>query len=215
MDALLGADERALLRRLNSPQKIQDFLDTLPINFEENGETYMSPRRTLREKKAHCLEGALLAAAALAYHGGRPMLMDIQTAPDDEDHVVTLFKQHGRWGAISKTNHAILRYRDPVYLSVRELALSYFNEYFLESGRKTMRAYSKPFSLSSYPLHSWLTSEEDLGWIAQAIDDVPHFPIADAKNYRVLRKADSLERIAMLQTEWSEPAIYRARYIAE
>lgn len=217
MNALLTSDERALFRTLNSPQKIQDFLDALPINFEECDETYLSPRRMLREQKAHCLEGAVFAAAVIAYHGGEPLLMDIQTAPDDEDHVVTLFRQHGRWGAISKTNHAILRYRDPVYASVRELAMSYFNEYFLNSGRKTMRAYSKPFRLDSRRMKSWLTDEDAMAleWIAEAIDESQHFPVADQKNYRVLRNAHEVERGAMLKVQWEEPAVYRARYLDE
>src|SRR3990167_6661781 len=107
---LLTCPERILLKKLSTPQKIQNYLDTLPINFERTGETCMSPRATIRAKTAHCIEGAFLAAAALAYHGHTPLLMDFQTLPDDEDHVITLFKQNGRWGAISKTNHAILRY---------------------------------------------------------------------------------------------------------
>src|SRR3989344_2594968 len=142
---VLSPAERKVLAKLNSPQKIQDYLDTLPINFELQGETYMSPRRVIRNRIAHCFEAALFAAAAIAYHGQKPLLMDFQTIPDDEDHVVTLFKQNGYWGAISKTNHAILRYREPIYKSPRELAMSYFNEYTMYDGRKSMRAYSAPF----------------------------------------------------------------------
>src|SRR3989344_4997493 len=121
IDRLLTPHERSVFKKLASPQRIQDFLDSLPINFELHGETYMSPRRVLTAGEAHCFEGALLAAAALAYHGRRPLLMDIQTSRTDDDHVVALFREFGYWGAISKTNHAILRYRDPVYRSVREL----------------------------------------------------------------------------------------------
>jgi hypothetical protein len=114
LKSLLAPREQAIFRKLSSGQKIQDYLDALPINFEHRGETYMSPRRVIRTKTAHCFEGALLAAAALAVHGQPPLLMDFRTAPTDEDHVVALFRSGGLWGAISKTNHAILRYRDPV-----------------------------------------------------------------------------------------------------
>ena len=137
---LLTPPESDLFQKLSTPQKIQDYLDTLSINFESSGETYMSPRRVLRAKTAHCFEGALLAATALSYHGQRPLLLDFRTIPADEDHVVALFQQNGYWGAISKTNHAILRYREPVYKSVRVLAMSFFHEYLMRDGRKSLRA---------------------------------------------------------------------------
>ncbi len=119
LHALLSPAEHRVMRKLSTPQKIQDYLDSLPINFEEKGETILSPRRVLRERKAHCIEGAFFAAASLAYHGYPPLLMDFRTLPNDEDHVVAVFKEKGHWGAISKTNHAILRWRDPVYRSAR------------------------------------------------------------------------------------------------
>src|SRR3990167_915161 len=106
--SLLTSAERRLFQKLNTPQKIQDYLDALPVNFERKGETYMSPRRVVRATTAHCFEGALFAAAVLAYHGQKPLLLDFRTIPSDEDHVVALFKQYSYWGAISKTNHAIL-----------------------------------------------------------------------------------------------------------
>src|ERR1700690_3868497 len=115
-------EEMQVFERLNTPQKIQQFLDKLPINFEENGETYLSPREMLRHKTAHCSEAAIFAAVALWYHGQKPLILDLKTWKD-QDHVVTLFKQNGYWGAISKTNHAALRYRDPIYKTVRELVL--------------------------------------------------------------------------------------------
>src|SRR3989344_3456038 len=127
--ALLSPAEKKIFRKLITPQKIQDYLDTLPVNFEQKGETYMSPRRAIRARAAHCFEGALLAAAALAYHGKPPLLMDFRPTPTDGDHVVAVFCERGRWGAISKTNHAILRYRDAVYESPRELAMSFFHAY--------------------------------------------------------------------------------------
>jgi hypothetical protein len=198
----LKKQEMRLFKRLNTPQKIQDWLDALPLNFESGRETYMSPRRVIRGKRAHCFEGALVAAAALAYHGQRPLLLDLQTVKGDDDHVVALFKQRGLWGAISKTNHAILRYRDPVYRSVRELAMSYFHEYMLENGKKTMTAYSTPFALSKYPPEMWVTAEEDLDWLVTALDVSKHFLIARQRNMQLVRRGSEVERRALKHVEW-------------
>src|ERR1700681_2882389 len=126
--ALLTARERATFARLTSPQKIQDFIDLLPINFEETGRTVFSPRRVLRERRAHCLEASLFAAACFAYHDRAALLVDLQTVHTDYDHVIAVFRQDRLWGAISKTNRAMLRWRDPVYRTIRELAMSYFHE---------------------------------------------------------------------------------------
>ena len=104
----------------------------------------------LRAGKAHCMEGALLAAAILEFHGHKPLLLDLRSTSEDLDHVVALFKQNGYWGAISKTNHVVLRYREPIYGSVRELAMSYFHEYFLDNGKKTLREYSVPVDLGKF-----------------------------------------------------------------
>src|SRR3954468_3158885 len=139
--------EFRVLKKLNSPRKVQDFLDTVPINFERGGETCMSPLRTLRRNRAHCMEGALVAALALWMHGRPPLIMDLKTSNDDVDHLVAVFKIGRHWGGITKTNHAVLRYREPVYRDLRELAMSFFHEYFLDSGKKTLRAYSEPFDL--------------------------------------------------------------------
>ena len=204
LKAILSPKETRLFERLNSPQKIQNYLDTLPINFERKGETYRSPRQMLGAKEAHCFEGALFAAAALAYHGERPLILDFQTIPEDIEHVVTPFQQNGFWGAISKTNHAILRYRDPVYKTPRELAMSFFHEYMLHSGEKSMRSYSKFFDLSKYAPQKWVTAEEDLFWLVDAVDESSHFPVAPTKNLKLLRKGSKLEREAFEATEWSE-----------
>ncbi len=123
MFGLTKAEER-VLRELNTPSKIQDFLNGLAINHEKKGETYLSPRRVLVERKAHCLEGALLAATALWIAGQKPLLMDLRTLENDDDHVVALYRTNGYWGAISKTNHSVLRFRDPIYRTLRELTLS-------------------------------------------------------------------------------------------
>ena len=188
--------ELAVLRRLRTPGDIQDFLNTLPMNFTGRRHTYASPLVVLETKKAHCMEGAMLAAAALWYLGHPPLLLDLKTTAKDDDHVVAIFKENGRWGAISKTNHAVLRYRDPVYRDPRELAMSYFNEYFLDSGIKTMRSYSAPFDiLKCRAAHGdeWLTSRSDLADIAAALDFSKHFQILKKGAERTLRRADRSE----------------------
>ncbi len=198
-----SAEERMLLKKLNSPAKIQDYLDTLPFNHEASGETYMSPRRVIAMRTAHCFEGALFAAAALMYHKQKPLLLDLRATSDDTDHVVALFKSGSYWGAISKTNHGVLRYREPVYASVRELALSYFHEYFLQSnGKKTLRAYSKPYNLLRSPIKNWLTAEEELIDLVNDLDDSPHEPIAPSVTLRKLRKADAIEIAMADHVEW-------------
>jgi len=200
---LLTPAENAVFKKLDSPARIQDFLDSLPINFELHGETYMSPRRVLRTRTAHCFEGALAAAAALAYHGKSPLLLDLRTSADDEDHVVTLYRENGYWGAISKTNHPVLRYRDAVYKTPRELVMSYFHEYFMsKNGKKTLREYSNPFDLSQYKLSSWLITEADLHWLVEALDEAPHLNIASQNALRKLRPASALEIKATDQKEW-------------
>lgn len=149
------------------------------------------------------MEGALIAYAALWYNGYESYLLDLKVAKGDDDHVVTLFKQHGHWGAISKTNHGVLRYRDPIYKSVRELVMSYFNEYFLDSGRKTLRSYSKPFSLARFK-DGWLTSTEDLWDINNALDESPHVKILTKKMEKSLRQADTIEVDAGKLVVWKK-----------
>ncbi len=210
LKVILTPAERKIFSRLTSPSKIQDFLDTLPINFEMSGETYMSPRRTIRAKTAHCFEGALLAAAAFAYHGQPPLLMDLRTTDQYEDHLVALFRFRGLWGAISKTNHVILRYRDPIYRSPRELAMSYFHEYIESDGKRSLREYSAPFDLSRYAPEKWVTAEEDLHWIVDAIDASRHFPIAPEKNMRQLRRPAHIEIKAGNLVEWKVPKNFKA-----
>lgn len=190
------------LRMLRTPSRIQDFLDALPINHEKTGETCLSPLLVLQERKAHCLEGALLAAAACALSGERPLLMNLKTSRGDDDHAVALVRRDGYWGAISKTNHAVLRYRDPIYKTLRELALSYFHEYFLGSnGRKTLKAYSRPLNLNRFGT-SWMTSTESLWDIAYALADAPHFSIAPPAVLRGARRASGFERSALEPSEW-------------
>lgn len=192
--------ELKVLRSLSTPVKIQNFLDSLSMNFSDDDPCYC-PKQVLQKRTAHCMEGALLAASALMYHGHKPLLLDLTTTSNDEDHVVALFQQKiGKqlfWGAISKTNHAVLRYREPIYKTIRELALSYFHEYFLNStGQKTLRTFSKPFDLSKFNKLNWLTSQQGIMEIIQAMADSPHQEILNQIQIKQLRLADPIERQA-------------------
>lgn len=191
----LDHKEWQLLKRLSTPAKVQDFLNSLRFNFEKQGETHRSVKGVLKHKEAHCFEGALLACAAFWIQGQKPLILDLKTVRPDFDHVVALFKINGHWGAISKTNHAVLRYREPVYKSIRELAMSYFHEYFLNDGRKTLRSFSKPFDLSKYG-NEWLITKENLAWLAYELDQSPHTKILSPKQIKGLRRADKIERKA-------------------
>ncbi len=197
----LNHKELQLLKSLNTPDKVQNFLNSLPFNFEKRGETHRSVRETLKSGEAHCFEGALLASACFSLQGRKPILLDLKVIRPDFDHVVALFRQDGKYGAVSKTNHAILRYREPVYRDVRELAMSYFHEYFLFDGRKTLRSFSKPFDLSRYK-SEWLTSGENLAYIAHDLDKSPHIQILTPKQIKKLRKADPIEIKASRITEY-------------
>lgn len=181
------------MKSLKTPEKIQDFLNSLPFDLALGEKMDRSVRGTLRNGKTDCMGGAILAAAALWAQGRDPLLLDLKTSKGDFDHVVALFKEGKYFGAISKTNHGVLRYREPIYISVRELAMSYFHEYFLPDGRKTLRSFSKPFDLSKHGTE-WLTDSECLIDIAELLDDSPHTPVASTKQIRAFRKADKVER---------------------
>jgi hypothetical protein len=199
---LFDHPELAPLRKLKAPRQIQDFLDGIPINKEPNGDTCTSPVVTLRRNVAHCMEGALVAALALWMHGQKPLILDLKSSAGDVDHLVALFRKDGYWGGITKTNHAVLRYREPVYRTTRELAMSFFHEYFLHDGRKTLRSYStRPFDLSRWK-RDWIASEEDLWDLSDAIDGAPHTPMLTRSQIAGLRKADEIERRAGKLVEW-------------
>lgn len=198
----LTSDEQRILRKLSSPKKIQDFLDQIPFNFETRGDTCLSPRRVLREQRAHCIEGALLAALALRLHKQRPLILDLTSALHDTDHIIVPFRQYGRWGAISKTNHSVLRFREPIYHTIHELAVSYFHEYFDAERRKTLRSYTQPINLSRFDKQNWMTDEDHLWYLVHYIIDFPHTPFLNPSQLRHLRKADPIERHGSLFPEW-------------
>ena len=195
--------EKALMQKLNTPAKVQDFLNELRFNFEKNGDTLKSPIMVLREKNANCFEGALLGAYILSCHGHKPLILHLKTTREDFDHVVALFQRQGCWGAISKTNHAVLRYREPIYKNIHELAMSYFHEYFLDNGRKTLRKYSALLDLNDFE-KGWETSEKHLWPIDKKLDTIKHYNILPRGTLSKLRKADQIEIQAGKVVEWKK-----------
>ncbi len=196
--------EYKFLARLNTAEKVQSFLDGLPMNHETFGETCMSPARVLRERKAHCIEGAFLATVCFKLAKLKPLIVNLKVEKSDFDHVIALFKRNGYYGAVSKTNHVVLRYRDPVYRSVRELIMSYFHEYFLvHGGNKTLLGYTKPINMSKFGTH-WITAEEDLWDIAEKIYDTPIIPIIPREQRIHVRKASLFEQKIAAIPEWAE-----------
>jgi hypothetical protein len=198
----LGKKELQILKKLNIPAKIQDFLNEMPMNFEKDGETCLSPMAVLEKKTCHCIEGAVLAALALRVHGHPPLVMDLTANRNDFDHVVAVFQKDGQWGAISKTNHVVLRYREPIYNSIRELAMSYFHEYFDDQGRKSLRSFSSAVNLKHFDKFGWMTTKEDVDYIVEYLADIRHFPILNRKQIRNLRRAEPIEIAAGKIIEW-------------
>ena len=183
-------DETRALKALKTPERVQRFLDTgIGYNKELRGETIRSPRRVLRDRIAHCLEGALLAAAALRVNGYPPLLLDLEAVRDD-DHVLAVFEQHNCWDAIAKSNYAGLRFREPVYRTLRELVMSYFEHYFNLEREKSLRNYSRPVNLARFDRIHRMTAEEDLWPIRDFLVGIPHTPLLQRGTSRRLSLVD-------------------------
>ncbi len=164
------------LRSLGTPERAQRFLDELPYNLERGGETVRSPRRVLRDRTAHCFEGALFAAAAFRVRGRPALIVDLESVRDD-DHVLAVYRDYGCWGAVAISKFAGLRFREPVYRTLRELTFSYFEHYYNDAGEKTLRAYSRPVDLRRFDRIEWLTSERELWPIAEHLARIRHLPL--------------------------------------
>jgi len=185
-----NSTELSIIRRLNAPDRIQRFLDCeLAYNKEKHGETCWSPRTVLRLRSAHCMEGALFAAAALRVHGFPPLLLDLEAVRDD-DHVLAIFRQRGHWGALAKSNYTGLRFREPVYRTLRELVMSYFEHYYNLSGEKTLRRYSRPVNLTRFDRIEWMTSEKDVWDIPYYLVDISHRRLLPPALERRLSRVD-------------------------
>jgi hypothetical protein len=184
------ARERRLLRRLTTPEKIQRFLDDeIGYNKEPRGPTCRSPRRVLRDRLAHCMEGALFGAAALGLLDFPPLLLDLEAVRDD-DHVLAIFCSKRHWGAIAKSNYSGLRFREPVYRTLRELVMSYFEHYYNLAGEKTLRRYSRPVNLARFNGIHWVTAEEDVWAIPERLVEISHTRILRPGMDRKLNRMD-------------------------
>ena len=204
--------EERLFKKLNTPAKVQDFLNTIPINYEVDGiDRLKSPVMVLRDGSAHCIEAAILGAYILSTHGYKPLVLHLETTKEDFEHVIAPFQgEHKLWGALSKTNHAILRYRDPVYKSIRELVMSYFHEYTMDNGVKTLRKYSYPLDLSEFG-KDWMLEKNDLWGIDQELGKMVHYDIMPKDVVGNLRKTDPIERKMLQSVEWKAPKARKAK----
>jgi hypothetical protein len=167
LDQHLTKSERRILSRLTTPSKIQTFLDDLEYSTEE---IYRCPLRVLRERVAHCYDGALFAAAMLRRIGYPPLILEMLPNRRDDDHLLALFKKENHWGAVGKSNFVGLRFREPVYRTVHELVMSYFEQFYNLEREKTLRAYTVPLNLQSFDRHGWMIKDEPLYWIAKKLD---------------------------------------------
>lgn len=186
----LTAAERSVYARLKTPERIQRFLDDeCRYNKEPDGPTCFGPRRVISERRAHCVEGALLGAAALRMAGKTAMIWDLASVRDD-DHVLALVRYGRCWGAVAKSNYSGLRFREPVYRNLRELAMSYFEHYYNLAGEKTLRGFSRPVNMARFDHLNWMTSAADLWEIPEYLCEISHTNILEPGMERRLAKMD-------------------------
>jgi hypothetical protein len=181
-----NALELRKLRSLKTPHGIQLFLDAQPYHLAD---TAWSPKRVLRENTSHCFEGAIFAAAALRLNGYPPLLVDLE-AEHDTDHVIAVYNQRGHWGAVAKSNFTGCRYREPVYRSLRELALSYFDVYFNLRRERTLRTFSGVVNVARFDSLDWMTTDRPLWFIAEYLLTIRHFPLLKRGMSRRLHRLD-------------------------
>ena len=210
-DLDLTPAEFALLRRLDTPQKIQLFVNAIPTNHEFGGETILSVREVLRQRRAHCIEAAFVSACALWIQGKPPLVMYLDCDRSDYPHVIALFRRGQCWGAISKSNGPHLRYRDPVYRSLRELAMSYFDEYFDKRGRKTLRSYSGPFDMRGIAPQLWVTQSKACAEANERLASLPRKALVSAAQRRLLSRRDAFQRKVARMVEYPRPGIAPAK----
>jgi hypothetical protein len=173
-DELFSKNELRVFLRVDSPNKIQSFLDALPYS---TGDRYRCPRSVLRDREGDCFDGALFAAAALRRIGHPPLILNLLPNARDDDHVVALYKRDGCWGAVAKSNFAGLRFREPIYRTLRELVMSYFELYYNVMGEKTLRSYTVPLNLQAFDHLNWMASDEHLEVIARRLDKIRRIPL--------------------------------------
>jgi len=186
LSAEFTADELRKLRSLKTPHGIQRFLDAMPYHLAN---TAWSPRRVLRENTSHCFEGAIFAAAALRVNGSPPLILDLE-AENDTDHVIAIYREDGHWGAVAKSNYTGCRYREPVYRSLRELALSYFEVYFNLRRERSLRTFSRPVNLARFDQLEWMTTETPLWFIAEYLFEIHHYKLLSPAMAKKLHRLD-------------------------
>jgi hypothetical protein len=179
-------DEMRLLNSIDSPAAVQSFLDEIPYATEV---TFRSPRQVMRDRKANCMEGAIFAAAALEHLGLPPVIVNLKAVRDD-DHVIAIFHQRDRIGALAKSNYSGLRYRSPVYASLHELAMSYFDHFYNPNGELTLRAYTRPLDLRIARFQGWRTRDSNLDDIADHLDALPSVELLPGGDESILRRVD-------------------------
>jgi hypothetical protein len=185
-----NSTERKVLRKLTTPERIQRFLDRdIGYNLEPDGDTCYSPRLVLRHGVAHCMEGALVAAAALRLLGHPALIVDLE-AVRDSDHVLAVYRAEDHWGAVAKSDYSGLRSREPVYRTLRELVMSYFEHYYNPVGEKTLRTYSRPVNLARFDRMGWMTAERDVWEIPNHLCEIPHTKLLTPRMERGLTKMD-------------------------
>ncbi len=184
---LLTKHEKKVLEKLTTPAKIQYFLDSIPYSTES---IYRCPLRVLRERIAHCFDGALFAAAVLQRIGHPPIILDLIPNQRDDDHVLALFKIEKHWGAIAKSNFSGLRFREPIFRTLRELALSYFEQYYNTAREKTLRGYTFPLNLKIFDRLGWMYQDLPLELIAKKMDALKRFPLLTKKMISRLQPVD-------------------------
>ena len=208
MDSALSAftpKELRKLRSMKNPYGIQKFLDNTSYHLED---TAWSPRRVLAEETAHCLEGAIFAAAALRANGHPPLLLDFE-AENDTDHVIAIYREHGHWGAVAKSNFASCRWREPIHRTLRELALTFFNGYCNLRLERTLRRFSVPVNLKRFDRQNWMTHEKDVWFVPLHLQKMFHYPIVNRKQIANFRKPDPIEvRIGKI-TQWKKPEVVK------
>jgi hypothetical protein len=182
----ITAAELRKLRSLKTPYGIQRFLDAMPYHLAN---TAWSPRRVLRENTSHCFEGATFAAAALRANGYPPLILDLE-AENDTDHVIAIYRLGGHWGAIAKSNYTGCRYREPVYRSLRELALSYFDVYFNLRRERSLRTFSRPVNLTRFDNREWMTTDKPLWFIAEYLFEIHHYRLLASGMEKRLHRLD-------------------------
>jgi hypothetical protein len=188
LEAQATAAERQVLAALASPYHIQSFLDTLTYSADP---FYRCPLRALREHAANCFDGAVLGAALLARLGHPPLIMELLPNERDDDHLLAVYREGGCWGAVAQSNFVGLRLREPLYRSLRELAMSYFEQYFNALGEKTLRAYRRPLCLRAFGGEHWLVRDEALEHIASRLDDLRSVPLLTAGQAARLAPVDA------------------------